>query len=218
MAGQWIITFIIKTIENNVHFSHLIARICAVFIRPITGSVCNKSTFKTEHRLKKHMRIHRNEQPFSCNICHKVYNAMSSLKTHQRMAHRDVTTTASGSSVGTAGVATTITQTIDNGAGTAIGSTASTIIDSANETGQVQCPECNKTFSKPHQLSVHMTVHDKNRPLGCDYCTYRFSTTAKLNAHVKLHMETGENVLQTVDAEQPDDDPNEDKVQDIPME
>lgn len=157
------------------------------------------------------MRIHRNEQPFSCNICQKVYNAMSSLKTHQRMAHRDVLANSVG------GVTSTATTTIDNGAASVV-STTTTIADSTNETGPVQCGVCSKTFTKVHQLNVHMTVHDKSRPLACEYCTYRFSTTAKLNAHVKLHMETGETVLQTVEAEQADDDPNDDKLQDMALE
>lgn len=125
------------------------------------------------------------------------------------MVHRDVLVNSSGVTT------TAATTTIDNGAASVV-STTTSIADPTNEA--VQCGVCSKTFSKAHQLNAHMAVHDKTRPLACEYCTYRFSTTAKLNAHVKLHMETGETVLQTVDAEQTDDDPNDDKIQDIAME
>lgn len=159
------------------------------------------------------MRIHRNEQPFSCNICHKVYNAMSSLKTHQRMAHRDVTAASGAVSTTSASV-----TSIDNG-GASIVSTTTTIADSTGaEANAVLCPVCNKAFSKPHLMSAHMAVHDKNRPLACQYCSYRFNSTAKMNVHMRQHMEAGETVLQAVDDEQPDDDSSDDKLQDMAME
>lgn len=107
-------------------------------------SVCNKSTFKTEHRLKKHMRIHRNEQPFSCDICHKVYNASSSLKTHQRMVHGGVT----NNSLAQAAVANT-NQTNDN---------MDKTCDDSEAEGLVQCSICLKTFTKLQQLNVHMST------------------------------------------------------------
>lgn len=107
-------------------------------------SVCNKSTFKTEHRLRKHMRIHRNEQPFSCDICHKVYNASSSLKTHQRQVHGGLTNNTAATNAAT-------NQTNDN---------MEKQSDDPTIDAPVQCSICLKSFAKAQQLNLHMsTVH-----------------------------------------------------------
>lgn len=76
-------------------------------------SVCNKSTFKTNARLLKHMRIHSNQQPFACEICQKVYNASSSLRTHQRMVHNMVAKSSSNENGGNV-VAAAATNTTNN--------------------------------------------------------------------------------------------------------
>lgn len=121
-------------------------------------SVCNKSTFKTQHRLMKHMRIHNNEQPFQCEICQKVYNASSSLKSHQRMAH-NMNNNNSGNGIDTASV---------------------------NNQASLTCTICNKSFLKSCHLTVHMkTVHNNERQYACQYCSYRFSMQSKLSAHIR---------------------------------
>lgn len=136
-------------------------------------SVCNKSTFKTEHRLRKHMRIHRNEQPFSCDICHKVYNASSSLKTHQRQVHGGVTNSTSATNV------TASNQTSDNMDKSATGVDEQTVIDGGGVVeATAQCSICLKTFAKAQQLNVHMstahamtttaTENDEEDPNGAD--------------------------------------------------
>lgn len=194
-------------------------------------SVCNKSTFKTEHRLKKHMRIHRNEQPFSCDICHKVYNASSSLKTHQRMAHGGVTNQQNATNhviqqqqqqqqvtiENNVGIATTTAVTMA-GDGKSQQNVSGTI-NSSMDAGPVQCSTCNKTFTKAYQLSVHMnTVHDKDRQYSCQYCSYRFSTAQKLNAHMRQHIESNDVILTTTQENEEDDTSNVEKITEITME
>lgn len=123
-------------------------------------NVCGKSTFKTNNRLMKHMRIHSNQRPFSCQICKKEYNASSSLKAHQRMAHN-----------------------MNNSENAAAAAAAA---NGTNAASLLQCTICKKTFVKPYHLSVHMnTVHDNERPFACPHCSYRFSTSSKLSAHVR---------------------------------
>lgn len=91
-------------------------------------SVCNKSTFKTNARLLKHMRIHSNQQPFACEICQKVYNASSSLRTHQRMVHNMVAKSSSNENGGNA-VAAAATNTTNNAS--SVSSSASAKNDNA---------------------------------------------------------------------------------------
>lgn len=126
------------------------------------------------------------------------------------MVHGGITNTNSN-------ITTNPTNTLDNNTNATTENSATN--PTSNDSGPVQCSICNKTFTKNHQLSVHMTVHDKNRPYACEYCTYRFSTTSKLTAHMKQHIEPDETVLQTTENEQHDEDPsNTDKIQEITME
>lgn len=139
-----------------------------------TCNVCGKSSFKTNNRLMKHMRIHSNSRPFACEICKKEYNASSSLKAHQRMTHN---MNSGGDMATTGGNGTGGTMAGGNG-------TNAAAVAAANSA--LQCTICAKTFAKPYHLTVHMnTVHDKDRPHPCPHCSYRFSTSSKLSAHVR---------------------------------
>ena len=46
-------------------------------------SYCGKE-FAWKRDVKRHMRVHTGEQPFSCNECGRCFNQQSSLKRHSR--------------------------------------------------------------------------------------------------------------------------------------
>lgn len=158
-------------------------------------SVCNKSTFKTNARLLKHMRIHSNQQPFACEICQKVYNASSSLRTHQRMVHNMVA--KSSNENGGNAVVATATNVTNNAS--SVSSNASANNDNAIIEGGLQCSLCERSFSTTNQLTTHMNaVHSKDqRQYACQYCNYRFVSSAKLATHVKEHMDANDVMLTT---------------------
>ncbi|KAI9027145.1 hypothetical protein CLU79DRAFT_740492 [Phycomyces nitens] len=52
------------------------------------------------------------------------------------------------------------------------------------------CPECNQTFSRPHNLKSHLTIHSAERPYECGVCSHPFRRHHDLKRHQKLH--TGE--------------------------
>ena len=41
-------------------------------------------TFPRKHNLKRHMRIHAQEKPYSCFICQKSFNQKSNLNRHEK--------------------------------------------------------------------------------------------------------------------------------------
>lgn len=96
-------------------------------------SVCNKSTFKTNARLLKHMRIHSNQQPFACEICQKVYNASSSLRTHQRMVHNMVAKSSTENGGGNAAVVAATTNATNNVASSVSSSASSAAASAKND-------------------------------------------------------------------------------------
>ncbi|KAL1454340.1 hypothetical protein WDU94_010611 [Cyamophila willieti] len=54
------------------------------------------------------------------------------------------------------------------------------------------CPECQKVFSSPHHMKVHMRIHSGVRPFKCpvEYCEKAFATQYSRKAHIRTH--TGE--------------------------
>lgn len=54
----------------------------------------------------------------------------------------------------------------------------------------IVCPECGKTFSQKHQLSLHMTTHSGEKPYDCTECGKKFARRRQLTVHMFTH--TGE--------------------------
>jgi hypothetical protein len=49
--------------------------------------------------------------------------------------------------------------------------------------------ECGKAFLNSHSLKIHVRVHTKDRPYGCDMggCDKNFNTLYRLKAHQRVH-------------------------------
>ncbi|XP_041353817.1 uncharacterized protein LOC121371753 [Gigantopelta aegis] len=48
-------------------------------------------------------------------------------------------------------------------------------------------PNCGKLFSARRNLSIHMRIHNDEKPFSCRYCEYRCRQTAALNWHLMKH-------------------------------
>ncbi|RWS12450.1 hypothetical protein B4U79_12995 [Dinothrombium tinctorium] len=51
------------------------------------------------------------------------------------------------------------------------------------EEGKSTCSVCNKSFSKPSQLRLHVNIHYFERPFRCDACAVSFRTKGHLQKH-----------------------------------
>lgn len=51
------------------------------------------------------------------------------------------------------------------------------------EDGRRVCDLCNKTFTKPSQLRLHLNIHYMERPYRCDACAVSFRTRGHLQKH-----------------------------------
>ncbi|KAK4302485.1 hypothetical protein Pmani_025442 [Petrolisthes manimaculis] len=55
-------------------------------------------------------------------------------------------------------------------------------------TGQLLCPNCNKTFSKPWNFQQHMATHDASlHRYRCSECGLSFAYRSTLNRHIEKH-------------------------------
>ncbi|XP_059490539.1 transcription factor HIVEP3-like isoform X2 [Neocloeon triangulifer] len=54
---------------------------------------------------------------------------------------------------------------------------------SLTEDGKSQCAICNKVFSKPSQLRLHVNIHYFERPFRCESCAVSFRTKGHLQKH-----------------------------------
>ncbi|KAG1176897.1 hypothetical protein G6F48_007138 [Rhizopus delemar] len=62
--------------------------------------------------------------------------------------------------------------------------------DNITDTKPYNCPVCNQSFSRPHNLKSHLTTHSEERPFQCEVCNHHFRRQHDLRRHQKLH--TGE--------------------------
>lgn len=54
---------------------------------------------------------------------------------------------------------------------------------SVTEDGRTACGICNKVFSKPSQLRLHLNIHYFERPYRCENCAVSFRTKGHLTKH-----------------------------------
>ena len=110
--------------------------------RPFSCSLCDK-LFRRKQRLELHMTTHDRELPYICNLCNKQFRCSSSLKYHEKIHKGEK---------------------------------------------QFSCSRCSLRFRTSQALSGHFTrKHAEVRQFSCRICEKLFGINTDLQKHMKRH-------------------------------
>ena len=131
----------------------------------VTCTVCGKSLHRGS--IKRHMRIHAAERPYSCDEYDKTVTHSNTLKDHTRRRTCSVCNKQFASSF-------SLKRHLRIHSGL----------------HPYCCEVCQKKFTYSANLTVHMRTHSDEQPYTSKLCFKKFTHSANLTVHMRTH--TGE--------------------------
>lgn len=138
--------------------------------------ICNKKFFSCND-LRKHIRIHTDERPYSCNECGQAFRQAGSLKNHIACKHSPG---LQSETIFICHFCKKVFPLKDR-----------LKLHLRTHTGDkpYECDRCKKRFARGSQLSQHMLTHTGYKPYTCLICQSSFTCSANLKFHMNRHME-----------------------------
>ncbi|XP_077597929.1 uncharacterized protein LOC144213376 [Stigmatopora nigra] len=140
--------------------------------KPFSCSVCGQRFTQKEH-LICHARTHTGEKTFSCSVCGQTFARKDKFERHKR-TH----TGEKPFSCSVCGKAFTVKGSLKRHVVTHTGEKT------------FSCSVCGQTFARKDKLEGHTRTHTGEKTFLCSVCSKAFSTKGNLKTHTKTH--TGE--------------------------
>lgn len=160
-------------------------------IRTYECTQCNKKFF-TGAALRGHRNVHTDEKSYQCPHCPMNYKYMTSLTRHLPKHDKTLTLmkhpkyiidryTRKEFKCDQCGKTFTLLEYLNYH----LFNKHRLLAD--NFTPSHQCQVCQKAFSMPSHLKLHMYAHSEEKSFKCPYCPSTFRFPANLKLHVVLH-------------------------------
>ncbi|XP_071648808.1 uncharacterized protein [Temnothorax longispinosus] len=157
--------------------------------------------FKLKDSYLRHMRIHKNERPFTCHVCGKQFRDSGGLTRHLKDVHaklKNFTCDLCKRSFASKATREDHRRThtgerpyVCDSCGKTFKSKASLYIHSKLHTDVFPhaCSYCNKRFRRRQEVLAHVTTHTGEKNHGCDVCERKFRVKSELARHKLIHSE-----------------------------
>lgn len=147
----------------------------------MTCEKCDK-TFNKEEKLVEHMRTHSpRTRMFSCQTCKRKFTTEILLQ-HHEIIHSDLITQikpeSKNSCIVCGGKGFKSRTELEN---------HTKEHKELAETESINCPHCEKRFSKLNNLLRHLRSHEENKTHSCNVCFKTFAMGQELIDHLNRH-------------------------------
>ncbi|KAL0110592.1 hypothetical protein PUN28_013880 [Cardiocondyla obscurior] len=158
--------------------------------------------FKLKDSYLRHMRIHKDERPFTCHVCGKQFRDSGGLTRHIKDVHaklKNFTCDLCSKSFASKATREDHRRThtgerpyVCDSCGKTFKSKASLYIHSKLHTDVFPhaCSYCSKRFRRRQEVLAHVTTHTGEKNHGCDVCDRKFRVKSELARHKLIHSES----------------------------
>lgn len=139
----------------------------------IKHEACHKCDYKTvdKYNLRKHLNVHSDQKPYSCNYCKSSFSSSAGLNHHTiRIHNREKPYECNKCD----SKFTTNTELKIH-------------LRVHTEDKPYECFVCHSKFRHSRVLTTHFRVHLGDTPYSCCICVAKFSSLNALRCHERIH-------------------------------